>query len=76
MSVYQSLSDLEEQLLEVRAARRAILKAPLRHSTGGTSYDNSENLKALEREEQRLISQIRAEKRRLGLVLPAVREVY
>lgn len=76
MALSLSLSDLEEQLEAIRAKRLELLGAPLKHATGRSSYDNSDNIAALDRQEQRLINCIRAKKRALGLIRPAAREVY
>ena len=76
MATSLSLSELEEQLAAIRARRVELLSKPLKHSTGRSSYDNSGALKELRIEEQAIIACIRAEKIRLGLVCPAVREIF
>jgi hypothetical protein len=76
VAILPTLSELEERLEEVRARRAAILAAPLEHSTGRSSYSNAESVKALDREERRILDQIRAYYRRTGRIGPARREVW
>ncbi len=76
MAIQPTLAELEAELAAVRAKRTEILLAPLQHSTGRTSYDNTQNVKALDREETRLKGEIAAFKRRIGQIGPGRRELW
>lgn len=74
----RTVSEIEDDLAEVRARIRSILlgNVPLEGAVGRTRIDLTSNVKELRKYETQLEDELRKALRRLGRRGPARREVY